>query len=38
MGLAVTTTLGSVMDDLNVLMDLMKMQIFAQTVTVNQIY
>jgi hypothetical protein len=30
MGLAVTTTLGSVMDDLNVLMDLMKMQILLK--------
>ena len=38
MGLAVTTTLGSVMDDLNVLMDLMKMQIFAQTVSFSFVF
>jgi hypothetical protein len=38
MGLAVTTTIGSVIDDLNVLMDLMKRQISAQTISFSFVF
>jgi hypothetical protein len=38
MGLAVTTTICSVIDDLNVLMDLMKRQISAQTISFSFVF